>query len=593
MFVFATSRWSADSVVWYRRAVARSLMLLILGLSLGAVACRERKDGALREAGPGRDTGSTSWVRFDPVDEQQGGLDVLDLRSMNEARAGDGGFIQARGGDLVHSRTGKVVRFWGVNGPPAELAGPSLRAGARFLARRGVNLVRIHAPHFDARGEIDMSRILRTIEVVEAMKDEGIYSHLSIYFPLWFRPPPDLAWLQGYDGRTFPFGALFFDQDFQAQYRRWWKALLHTPSPRTGRTLAEEPAVAGVEIQNEDSLLFWTFGNDTVPDVEMRKLERRFGAWLTVRHGSIEAAHESWGGGRMARDSDVDGRVAIRPLKAIVSERTRRDAETVRFLAEVQRGFYQQMHDYLRFLGFRGFVVASNWITASPAYLDPIEILGYLEGDVVDHHGYFGCGLAGRDAEWSLRVGQTWRDRSALRFDGETPAKERRFSNPIVTPRFDGRPTMISETTWTLPNRFRSEAPIFLAAYGALQGVSAIVHFAYDGDRWTPTPGPVMQPWPLMSPAMFGQFPAAARLFRSGGVTPGSVVADLALSRTDSSRSGDRRSRRMPTWTRRDGRLFEQDPLLRRKRSSIPLRRSWDSWQSATSTARARRWFRT
>ena len=40
---------------------------------------------------------------------------------------------------------------------------------------------------------------------------------------------------------------------------------------------------------------------------------------------------------------------------------------------------------------------------------------------------------------------------------------------------------MISETTWTRPNRFRSEAPLYLASFGALQGSDAIVHFALDG----------------------------------------------------------------------------------------------------------------
>ena len=510
--------------------VARSLTLLALGIALAAPGCKERKEETPRGGAPAREAEVPPWERFDPGEGALAGVPALDLRGMNEAVAGEGGFIQARGGHLVHSSTGRAVRFWGVNGPPAGLTGAALRDSARFLARHGVNLVRIHAPLFDERGDLDTSRVLHTIEVVEAMKAEGIYSHLSILLPPLVPAAPGLAWLEGYDGRTFPFGALFFNPDFQARYRSWWKALLLTPSPRTGRALVEEPAVAGLEMQNEDSLLFWTFGADRVPDAQMRILEGRFAGWLAARHGSAEAALQAWGGRRLARDSVKEGRVAIRSLHAISTERTRRDAETATFLAEVQAGFYRETHAFLRSVGFRGFVVASNWTTASPTYLDPLEILGYLEGDVVDHHGYFGCKLEGKDAEWSLRPGQTWFDRSALRFDGEGADTGRRYSNPVVSPRFDGRPTMISETTWTLPNRFRSEAPLYLAVYGALQDVSAIVHFAYDGDRWTPSPGPVMQPWPLMSPAMLGQFPAAAVLFRAGLVEPGSVVADVALS---------------------------------------------------------------
>jgi len=43
---------------------------------------------------------------------------------------------------------------------------------------------------------------------------------------------------------------------------------------------------------------------------------------------------------------------------------------------------------------------------------------------------------------------------------------------------------MISETTFCRPNRYRSEAPLYFATYGALQDTDCIVHFAFDGSRW-------------------------------------------------------------------------------------------------------------
>jgi hypothetical protein len=92
---------------------------------------------------------------------------------------------------------------------------------------------------------------------------------------------------------------------------------------------------------------------------------------------------------------------------------------------------------------------------------------------------------------------------------------------------------MISETTWNRPNRFRSEAPLYFAAYGALQHSDAIVHFALDGKDWAVKPGFWMQPWTLMSPAMMGQFPAAALIFRRNLVTPGSVLAEINLNKDE------------------------------------------------------------
>jgi hypothetical protein len=92
---------------------------------------------------------------------------------------------------------------------------------------------------------------------------------------------------------------------------------------------------------------------------------------------------------------------------------------------------------------------------------------------------------------------------------------------------------MISETTFCRPNRYRSEAPLFYAAYGALQDTDAIVHFALDSSTWTVKPGFFMQPWTLMTPAMLGQFPAAALIYRTGLVPYGDTLVNLNLKLDD------------------------------------------------------------
>jgi hypothetical protein len=98
-----------------------------------------------------------------------------------------------------------------------------------------------------------------------------------------------------------------------------------------------------------------------------------------------------------------------------------------------------------------------------------------------------------------------------------------------MDPSYDGKPSMISETTWNRPNRYRSEAPLYYAAYGALQDSDAIVHFALDTAAWSVKPGFFMQPWTLMSPAMMSQFPAAALIYRNGLVAAGELLVDLNL----------------------------------------------------------------
>jgi hypothetical protein len=484
-------------------------------------------------AGVARAAGEPGWFAFDPPPDAFG-ASPIDLRGLNERYAGEHGRIAARGDEFVHSGNGRTVRFWGANGLPAGLApGGALRTTARRLAKYGVNLVRLHGASFDRGGHLDPEKIQRSLNAVAALKAEGIYSHLSLYFPLWMAPAADHAWLEGYDGRKHPFVALMFNPAFQQRYRDWWKALLLTPSRETGARLIDEPAVFGVELQNEDSFFFWTF-NEDIPDAQLRMLESRFAAWLKERHGSLEAALARWGGMEEKRDDLAAGRMGFRPLRSVLDVRSARDRDTVRFLHEVQRGFYLETYRFLRELGFKGLITASNWITASPERFGPLEKWSYTAGDFIDRHGYFQILHQGEESSWSIRAGQRYADRSALRFDGAAPGKPRQYANPVIDPTYDGKPSMISETTWNRPNRFRSEAPLYYAAYGALQGTDAIVHFALDGaDWWSVNAGGWMQPQTLMTPALAAQFPAAALIYRRGLLAAGRQLAKIELNTQD------------------------------------------------------------
>jgi hypothetical protein len=393
--------------------------------------------------------------------------------------------------------------------------------------------VRLHRSYFDAAGQPNPEAVTQTQEVVEACKAEGIYTHLSIYFPLWFRPPADTPWLTGYDGKTVPFAALFFNPDFQRQYQGWWRALLTTPHPTTKRKLVDEPALFGAELINEDSFFFWTFNTKALPGPQLRLLESQFGEWVKRRYGTLEAALTKWNNLQDPRDNFLEGRVGFRPLWNMFNERTPRDQDTTRFLTERQRAFYEDTQRFLRGLGYKGLITCSNWATASPQHFGPLEKYTYTVGDFIDRHGYFGCALTGPNAEWSVQNGHTWFERSALRFDAEAPDKPKQFVHPVMDPSYDGKPSMISETTFCRPNRYRSEAPLLYAAYGALQDSDALVHFALDSSHWTVKPNFFMQPWTLLSPAMLGQFPAAALLYRQGLVAPGDLMVNLNLKLDD------------------------------------------------------------
>ena len=355
----------------------------------------------------------------------------------------------------------------------------------------------------------------------------------TIYFPLWLNPKPGTPWLAGYDGQKHPFASLYFNPDFQKEYRGWWKAMLLTPDAKTGKALIDEPALMSVELVNEDSYFFWTFAEANIPDPQLRIIETLFADWCKKKHGSLQDALKKWNNLATKRDNVAEGRLGLRPLWNMANEKTLRDQDTAAFLVEHQRQFYADTIAYLRTLGFKGLVTCSNWYTASAEILGPLERYSYNVGDFIDRHGYFGCDQKGDNSAWSVREGHTWSDRSALRFDGEKPGSAKSFGHPAMDVIIDNKPTMISETTFCRPNRYRSEAPLYYACYGALQDSGCIVHFALDSSRWAVKPGYFMQPWTLMGPSQAAQFPAAALIYRNRLIDTATNVVELNLGIDD------------------------------------------------------------
>lgn len=471
------------------------------------------------------------WFPFEP-DPDPFAPSPIDLRSLNEKMAGDGGFIRARGEQLVHGKTGKPVRFWAVNAGPdlVNLDPISLDFLARHLAKLGVNMVRIHGPVWgrDFR-QVDRAYLDRLFRFVAAMKREGIYTGLSIYFPLWLQFGPESGFA-GYTGKH-PFALLFFHPEFQAIYRGWWKALLTTPNPHTGRPLNAEPAVAIAELVNEDSYLFWTFQPyEAVPAEQMALLERQFGDWLKGKYGSLERAFAAWGGKPVRGDNAAAGRAGFMPLYEVFNTRDRRAQDTATFLTVSQQRFFERSTEYLKEeLGFRGAVVASNWITASASILGPLDKYSNTVADAMDRHGYFDPLHEGERASYSLSRGDRYDDRSALLFQprkaGETPD----FSLPIMDIGYNGKPSLISEVNWPMPNRFRADLPLLAAAYGALQGTDGTFLFALSGPTWQQVPSK----FSIQTPVIMGQSPAAALIFRKGLVKPGAPVVEVSLKPTE------------------------------------------------------------
>lgn len=468
------------------------------------------------------------WTTFDPAaDSLQ--PSPLDLRSLNQTRAGVDGFVEQQGGQLVFERTKQPVRFWGIDtGHDVLKLSPELaRRFARRLAEFGVNLVRLHGPIYsqDAPRQVLDERIDAIQRLATVLGDEGIYLGLSIYFPAWLHLKPSDGF-GGYNGQS-PYALSFFDAQFEDIERGWWRALLTRANRHSGVALAADPTIAYVELLNEDSTLFWTFAPyENLPEAQTVALETRFGQWLSAKYGRLEAAFETWSSDKVRGDDAAAGRAGFVPLWQLTNGDSARSRDTAEFLTRSMRDHYARLRDSIEHeLGYRGLTVCSNWTTADERVLGPLDNWANTVCDVMDRHAYVSGPHEGEAAEYAVVAGQMFDDYSALK----AQAGQRGVVPAFIEPRYNDKPAFISELGWTWPNRFRAEGPLLTAAYAGLHGVDGPVWFMTGKPDWATA----LDKFELQEPVTFGQFPAAALIYRRGLVKEGQSVAAASLSERD------------------------------------------------------------
>ncbi len=491
-----------------------------------------------------------TW-NFSPARDSFSAEALLDLRSLNETTAGETGFVRANAeGDFVGG-DGQPLRFWAVNTNVANRTGvtrplwplgpPDLARHARFLAKRGVNMVRLHqqiSPALDKTPSATITDI-NTAErdaiwrTVAAMRKEGIYTTLSPYWAMPMKFAPGWGMVGG--EKQSAQGLLFFDPTLQRAYKAWLRALLTEPNPYTGIPLAQDPSVAIIQLQNEDSLLFWSVNGIQGP--QRQALERLYGSFLTRKYGNLDKALAAWSGAEDAADAPRDGRLALLNLWELTQPprqwpligdpldlrggKARRRADQTEFYARTMHHFNTAMVSYLRKeLGAQQLVNAGNWKTGSTRYLNDAERWSYTAGEVDAANVYTGGIHKGANNGWAIVKGDQFTNESILR----TPQQL-----PINLKQTQGRPMLLTEGNWVLPNNFGAEGPFLVAAYAALTGVDAYYWFATGDEGWTPPQSangylPSQGKWLFATPEILGSFPAAALAFRMGYVRRGAPV---------------------------------------------------------------------
>ncbi len=234
------------------------------------------------------------------------------LQSWQAGAAGAEGWVSVT--DAGHyAVAGRPIRFLGVNITAASnFPAHALAEGhAARLAKFGFNAVRFH--HMDAswiwdnsvidypRGstrQLSADRLDKLHYFVAQLAQHGIYADINLLVARQFQATDGLgaevtqmSWKDQHILGFFSAAALALHQEYATQ-------LLTAPNPyRGGRSLAQDPAVAFVEIMNENGLLEkWYEGVlDTMPAVYRAELQARWNQWLQQRYATTTALLDAWG----------------------------------------------------------------------------------------------------------------------------------------------------------------------------------------------------------------------------------------------------------------------------------------------------------
>ncbi|HOX02493.1 MAG TPA: hypothetical protein P5555_09670 [Candidatus Paceibacterota bacterium] len=457
---------------------------------------------------------------------------LLDLRFLNEKVAGEHGFIRrsADGMDFVRG-DGQPIRFWGGSDyNQRNLSFGELVRHAQFLAKRGVNIVRWHghlpptAPRRAPEGQaapapslsdINAKELDEAFKLVAAMKQAGIYTILSPYWGSHTEvlPPwgiPDNANLSA---------LVFFYPKVQEAYKGWIRTLYTTPNPYNGIPLKDDPAVAIIQIQNEDSMLFYTM--QRVAGEPLMVLRRQYARWVARKHGSYAAALRAWKYYAHPDDNAAEGipglfivwefTAAARELKGGAPGREQRLADQLQFMAETMFDWNREAARFLREdLGARQLVNAGNWKSVDELTEDA-ERWSYTANEVIGKNHYFGGQHKGLNVGWQILPHQYFSNPSG------TLEPE---SLPFNVKQVVGHPFVIPESLWVPPMLYQSEGPLMVAAQCSLTGVDSFFWFANGAPEWQAP----LNKWTYATPMLLGQFPAAALMYRKSYVKPAAPV---------------------------------------------------------------------
>ena len=417
--------------------------------------------------------------RFPFVVSYGGADNASSVAHLLDAPAGKHGFVRVEGNEFVTDAG--PIRFNGTN-----LTGPANfpehdvadRLAARF-ARLGINCVRLHFMDTWYKNFMDRprqcildddSKTQRKLSpaqldkfdyLIAAFKKRGIYVNMNLHVGRTLDErdgvPKGSPWANKTVGQFYPRCI-----ELQKEYAH---DLLTHVNKYTGNAYTDEPAVAMIEISNEDRGLVVTrrhMGIKKLAKPYQDELERQWNEWLKKKY------HSGKGGPRSVAAAYANGKAPLLNKFPKASAQFRKDFDD--FLWDNELAYWKGMRDYIRET-----LKAKSPVSGTQAgsHYSPREIQAQL--DYVDAHAYFHH-PSGKGRGWIVKNSTNeWVAGGESLVHGLSTLTNLEFKSHAPS-----KPFTVSEYSHPYPSPFTGEGQPLACAYGRTMGWDGIFQYSYN-----------------------------------------------------------------------------------------------------------------
>ncbi|MDD5546102.1 MAG: beta-galactosidase [Candidatus Omnitrophica bacterium] len=408
--------------------------------------------------------------------------------------AGKHGFAKAAGNHFVFE-DGTPTRFFGTN-LYFEACFPTHKQAeiiAERLAFFGFNAVRLHHmdfyfepkgifedicpafknPQMKKTGILSKKQLERLDYLIYQLKIRGIYVDLNLLVGRHFTEADGVKDADKLVLAAKP--ASVFDEKLIALQKQYTKDLLTHYNPYTKLRYYEEPAIALIEITNENSLLdSWYddklngdmpgFKTNPIPVYYSKELNKLWNIWLQDKYKTVEAVKTSWLSISCFNDvSKFDFQIPVHKLRALVSKKCLDDFRS--FLISLEKRYFSIMLNLLK-----SEIKIKVPITGIGGCSNVEELEAQEQCDFLDKHAYW---------DHPRFPHKTW-DQNDFTIKNNSILQNASFGMMENIDKFNLRKKPFTVTEWNhcYPNKYAYETPPLMGAYAVKNDWSGIFQYA-------------------------------------------------------------------------------------------------------------------